>query len=226
MGGHQANPAQAGQAFSGAQSAAAQNQQIGATASSNANALAANLFGTPTAGGGTTGGTLSAAANPASLNVTAPTGTFLQQYNNQNAGIANSFQQQRGALAQNLANRGFGSNSPSYFGASQAQQLGIGQAQAQNAAYTSATQAQQQQALANYQFANQMEANLYGQSLTGAVQGLDEIVIVAADASRGPANGLDFDAGDVRQVVAGKAGPALPARWKFRFPGAATASAR
>lgn len=171
MGGHQANPAQAGQAFSGAQSAAAQNQQIGATASSNANALAANLFGTPTAGGGTTGGTLSAAANPASLNVTAPTGTFLQQYNNQNAGIANSFQQQRGALAQNLANRGFGSNSPSYFGASQAQQLGIGQAQAQNAAYTSATQAQQQQALANYQFANQMEANLYGQSLTGAVQG-------------------------------------------------------
>ncbi len=169
MGGHQANPAQASAANAGATTAANQNTAIGSTAASTGQNLYGNMFGSSNGSGGTSGGQLSSMTNPSSMNVTAPTGTYLQQYNTQAANTANSFQQQRGALAQSLANRGFGTGSPAYFGAQQQQQLNATQAQTQGQEYTSATQAQQQQAIQNFWNAQQMQATAAGQNLQSGV---------------------------------------------------------
>lgn len=128
-----------------ADSAAAQNQSQGATNFANQQTLYKNLWGS--AG---SGGALSGFLNPANLNVTAPTGPQQLQYNAAVQNTANQFKGARGALSRYMASRGFGANSPSGFGASNAASLARDEADAQGQNFTNYTNASYNNALNNF----------------------------------------------------------------------------
>src|ERR1700674_539174 len=104
-GGHQQK--QADQAFGAGSNAAGSSTATG-------EGLNATLFGTPKpGGGGMSGGTLSGMMNPASLDVTQPTGPYALQYNQAKAQGATNTDQAKQAIDREAGQRGFGTGAPS-----------------------------------------------------------------------------------------------------------------
>ena len=110
--------------------------------------------------------------NPANLNVSSPTGPFKQAYNQDVAGISNSFRNARGNLAQGMANRGFSSSGgPAYFAQNQANQLAMGEAANKGQAYTTETQNSYNAALQNFWNATNAASGTLGTTMGGSLQG-------------------------------------------------------
>lgn len=113
-------------------------------------------------------GTLSKFMNPASLNVTAPTGPYALQYNQARGQLGTSMAQQRGALASSMQNRGFGSGSPSGAYSDQARQLALGQSAAAGNLFNNYTQQSYTDALNNFWNANNIAAGQSANAMSGA----------------------------------------------------------
>lgn len=154
-------------AMQNASSAAAGNQAQGNALTALELGAYKNMFGP-----GGQGGELGGFTNPNSLNVTRPTGPQALEYQNARANTANQFQNARGQLARYMANRGFGSDSPSGFEAANERQLALGEAGAQGQNFTNYTMQSYNNALRNFWNAQNLQA---GQSaaLGGQGAGLD-----------------------------------------------------
>lgn len=153
--------------------AAAGNQAQGNALQGLATTAYANMFGGGAGSYGGSGGELGGFTNPASLYVSSPTGPSALQYQAARANTANQFQAARGQLKSYDANRGFGSDTPSGFEASQENSLAQGEAAAQGANFNQYTQQAYQTALNNFWNAQNLQA---GQSAALGGQGaqLDE----------------------------------------------------
>ncbi|HLW79104.1 MAG TPA: hypothetical protein VKU44_05835 [Terriglobia bacterium] len=107
------------------------------------------------------GGSLSGMMNPASMNVSSPTGPEAAEWNNAQGQIASDYAKQRGTLAQNFANQGAGAtNTPNGFYADQANKLARGEADTRGSTWAGLTQQSQQRAQNNFWNANQMAGGL------------------------------------------------------------------
>ncbi len=154
----QLNPAQAAAAYNAATTAAQGLQGQAGQYGGQSSALFNLLFGAPSRQGSLAGGTLSQFLNPANLNVDRPTGPYGLQYQRATQDIAQQFQNQRGALARYLANRGFGTDSPAGFGADLYRRLAQGQADTQGQAFTDYTGKAYEDALRNFWGASSLAA--------------------------------------------------------------------
>ncbi len=125
-----------------ADAASQQAQQEGATNFSNQQALYGNLWGPK--------GAMSGMLNPANLSITGPTGPRRLQYNAAVAQTADQYQNARGALSRYMAQRGFGSDSPAGFTATEAGNLARDEANAQGQNFTNYTNASYDDALNNF----------------------------------------------------------------------------
>ena len=178
----QANPEQASAAFTGASGAAQGLQGLSSQNQAQANALYRLLFGgagpvpqsgieTPTGAPGeqAPAGILSRFLDPNLLNVDRPTGVYGLQYNRAIQDIAQNFQNQRGALARYLANRGFGAGSPSGFEADLARRLGQAQADTQGRAFTQYAARAYEDALRNFWGATGLASGQLGAARNAAL---------------------------------------------------------
>src|SRR5271163_3422093 len=169
MGAGQANTAQATQAANQNSAANQQNlalsQQYGGQEQQTFN----TLFGNGTPG---SSGTLTSMMNPNSLNQASPTGAYQTAYNNASNTLNQSYNNQRGSLAQQWANSGAGSNStPSGFQANQMRQLGNSQADSQGNLYAGTVAQQHSDALNNFWNANNIAAGGQGAATSGSTSG-------------------------------------------------------
>lgn len=155
----------------------------GAEASAQASAKLANqyaaqqktafntLFGSDT--NSATGGTLGGFLNPNNLTTASmgPTGPYKIQYNQALTNLAGAQAAQRGALSQALQNRGFGTNSPSGFGATAALEQSLGQAQQTGQLFSDYTNQGYQDALRNMWSAAGILSGQGTSAMQGALQG-------------------------------------------------------
>jgi hypothetical protein len=166
MGGGQANKGQATQAA--AQQTAASNQDMALSKQYGAQEqqIFNKLFGSNGSG------TLSGMMDPKSLNTGAPEGAYKTAWNNAQNNIAQSYQNQRGSLAQTWANRGMGSNNtPSGFQADQQRQLRSSEADTRGGTYTGIVGKQHEDALNNFWNANNIAAGQQGSATSGSTTG-------------------------------------------------------
>lgn len=136
---------------SSSQGAQAADAQLAANAKQNqdfTNQARLKLFGTPDGKGGFSGGTLSPFLDPNSLNVSSPTGAYKTQYQNETAQIAQGGVNARGALARNLASRGF--SAPNGFAADELRKSLLDQNSQQGQAFAANTMQSYQDALSNF----------------------------------------------------------------------------
>lgn len=169
MGGGQANAGQASTAA--AQQTAASNQDMALSKQNQQRQtqLQNTLFGTGAPG---STGTLTSMMDPKSLNTGAPTGAYQTAWNNAQGQIGQNYAQQRGQLAQTLANQGMSSNNtPSGFQADQQRKLGSSEADSRGSTYTGIVGQQYSDALNNFWNANNIASGNAATSTSGALTG-------------------------------------------------------
>lgn len=123
MGGssHQNDPKVAASSSAAADAEAQANAKLANQFAAQQQQQYTNLFGAD-GKSGSLGGFL----NPASLNVSRPTGAYGLQYNQARGQLATNMSKARGTLNANMQQRGFGDNSPSGMYADYARQLQLG----------------------------------------------------------------------------------------------------
>jgi hypothetical protein len=133
----------------------------------------ASTTGAP--GGGSSsssgGGALTPFLNPASLNVTSPTGVYGQQFTNAKQLLANVYGQNQQGIKTNAAQAGFGANTPAGFTTQQENQNAQGLSNATGQAFQQATTNQYQDALNNFWKSIGAAQTAMGQGEQGALQG-------------------------------------------------------
>jgi|SRR5579884_854831 len=173
MGGGQANKQQAAQANAAANSSEQQSASLSNTNQQQQGQLNNYLFGSGGPGSGT-GGSLTPMMNPASLNVTQPTGAYKAQLNNTENQLNQNFNNQRGSLAQTWANNGFAAGMPNGFQADAMRQLSRDQADANGQAFASTVGQQYQDSLNNFWNANNIASGQLSGARSGALQGAQQ----------------------------------------------------
>jgi hypothetical protein len=166
MGGGQANAGQASQAASNANTAVQGNISTANAASGRANSLYNLLFGS---GGSGSSGTLSGFMNPASMNVTTPTGAYKTNYEQTIQQIQNQGNNAQKGIIQQAANNGLGLSSPAI--AAMARDTGLQTANLTGQAFNNAVTNQQQQAINNFWNATGTAATAAGANNQTAVAG-------------------------------------------------------
>lgn len=155
-GGGQTNSGQATQAAKQQTDASTQDMALSKQNQAQQAQLFSGLFGNGKPG---STGSLTSMMDPKSLNTGAPTGAYQTAWNNAQNQIGKSYAQQRGSLAQTLANQGMSSNNtPSGFQADQQRQLGSSEADTRGSTYTGITGQQHSDALNNFWNANNIAA--------------------------------------------------------------------
>lgn len=166
---HAANPVEAATASAGANAQAQAAANLSNTYNQEQQQQYKTLFGT---GGSTdSGGTLSKMLDPASLNVSSPTGPYALQYKQATGNLAQQTAMQRGQLSATLANSGFGSNSPSGMAQDAQLQLALGQNAQQGQLFTQAATNSYNDALNNFWNATNIAAGQAATSQAGALAG-------------------------------------------------------
>jgi hypothetical protein len=117
------------------------------------------------------GGSLTPMMDPNSLNVTTPTGAYKAQLTNTQNTLNDSYNKQKGSLAQTWANRGFAAGMPNGFQADQERQLGRDQADSNGTAFATAVGQQYQDALSNFWNANNLASGQAASARSGALEG-------------------------------------------------------
>lgn len=145
----QVDPGTANMASAGADAAARASAALSTQNAALQKTAFGTLFGSDP--NNATGGSIGGYLNPSNLTNASkgPTGPYQIQYNNALGTLGNAQSAQRGALSQSLQNRGFGMGSPSGFGATQALNQSLGQAQQQGQLFSDYTNQGYQDALRN-----------------------------------------------------------------------------
>jgi hypothetical protein len=167
----QVNPQQAAAADAGATASAQASARLADQFAAQSKTAFNTLFGSDT--NSATGGTLGGFLNPANLTATSrgPTGPYKIQYDQALGNLAGAQAAQRGALSQSLQNRGFGIGSPSGFGATQALQQSLGQAQQTGQLFSDYTNQGYQDALRNMWSAAGILSGQGTSAMQGSLQG-------------------------------------------------------
>lgn len=167
-----------------ADQSAAQSTALAQGYSKNQQQLFNTLWGAPTSGavpggsgsastGGSTGGALNQFLNPASLNVTSPTGAFKTANVNADTAAAAQAASNASNIKSGANNAGFGANSPSGFTQQQLNQNNQSLANSRGTNFTAQQQAQQQQALSNFWNTANLASSGAATGQAGALQGTD-----------------------------------------------------
>lgn len=149
----QTNAGQATQTLGGATSAATQAQNQGNTFSAQEQQLYNTLYGNPIAAGGVAGakGALTDMLNPSSLNVTKPTGVYALQNTNADTAAAKQYAANAGNIKAAAAESGFNpATTPAGFVQDQLNQNSRALADTRGTNFSTATNQQYQDALANF----------------------------------------------------------------------------
>jgi hypothetical protein len=162
----QTNAAQAAAANAGATGAANNASALSAQYNQQQQQQYNNLFGA-NGKGGAVGGFL----DPSKLNVTGPTGPYALQFTREKENLAKGYQDAAGATTRNLAQSGFGPNTPSGFGANLQAQNARGLANATGDAFANATGNSYQDALSNFWKSAAMAQQQGTAAQGGALQG-------------------------------------------------------
>jgi hypothetical protein len=154
----QTNPVQAAAANAGATSTAKTAQGLGDKYSGQQQQLWNQLFGTPGQVGGVSapGGALGGFLDPASLNVTSPTGVYKTQNVNADTAAASQAAANSANIKANAAQSGFGANTPTGFVADQQAKNAQALAGQRGTNFSTAASNQYQDALKNFWNAGQM----------------------------------------------------------------------
>jgi|ERR1700731_36509 len=167
----QVNPQQASAADAGATASAQASARLSDQFAAQSKTAFNTLFGSDpnSASGGTLGGFL----NPNNLTTASmgPTGPYKIQYDQSLGNLAGAQAAQRGALSQSLQNRGFGTTSPSGFGATQALQQSLGQGQETGQLFSDYTNQGYQDALRNMWSAAGILSGQGTSAMQGSLQG-------------------------------------------------------
>jgi hypothetical protein len=169
MGGgqHAADPSTQQKASAGAEAQAQAAARLSDTYNQEQKQNYSKLFGDPNNSNST--GTLTKFLDPNSLNVSSPTGPYALQYKQATGNLAQQTQAQRGMMRADLANRGFGANSPSGMGQDAELQLGLGQNAQQGSLFTQAATNSYNDALNNFWNATNIAAGQAATSQAGAL---------------------------------------------------------
>lgn len=167
----QVNPLQASAADAGATASAQASANLSNQLAAQSKSAFSTLFGNDP--NSATGGTLGGFLNPANLTAASmgPTGPYKIQYDQSLGNLAGAQAAQRGALSQSLQNRGFGSGSPSGFGATQALQQSLGQSQETGQLFSDYTNQGYQDALRNMWSAAGILSGQGTSAMQGSLQG-------------------------------------------------------
>lgn len=180
MGGkpQQVNTAQATAANAGATQNATASTALATQQAAESAAAKKTLFGEVGSDGryGTDstrgGGTLTQFLDPSKLNVTRPTGTFGLQYNQALKQIGSGFKNQRGALAREVSNRGFGMDAN--FAQDQQRQTRLQEAEARGGAFTDYASKSYDDAAKNFWGANEIMTGEIAAARSAALQGFGQ----------------------------------------------------
>jgi hypothetical protein len=115
-------------------------------------------------------GTLGGFLDPSKLNVSRPTGTYDLQYKQFLGQNAKNFQNARGSMARQVADRGFG-DAPSGIAADEFRKLGRDQADSEGGAFTDFAGKSYQDALGNFWRSNDALSGQGGGAMSAAIAG-------------------------------------------------------